>query len=546
MGKTSDAIHALKESLRILTVEPIVFVLSMTNFMRTPSSQLLVLHKVCLLSYNDTICSDGGDTAIENDVQADAAYWNFYLKLALFIPGAVVSSLYGPLSDRLGRRMFLIMPSLGNILGAASFLLQTYFPKMPLDYLIASEVAVGLSGNIVTSYIVAKSYLCDVTDSSNRTKRLGVMKALSHVGGPIGAFLFGVLVDQSGFAAIYFILVVIHGFVILYVIFWLQETVYSESDQEMSSGDDEDEVDETDAEDDSVQEDRETETDGHTKLKNGENIKNAKNEQVESDDSKEDEHGCNETRRSIRQSLTEVWKGVRSMLLLCFRERQGSSRKYLLLAMLIGIIHNVCSSAESDLIVFYTKHSPLNWTATTIGIFIALRTALKAVTLALGVPLIFKVVKNHTMQLDLGLACVGILSISVALTMTAFAQSTSVMMIAAVVGMLVSFPSVAITAFKSKLVDPHEYGSLFAVTALIQTLMSVASSGLFNNLYTVFLPVWPGLSFIVIVGFYALSLLIILYIWCDINSKSQEEDMMTDCGPTYKALKNIEDGKTEE
>ena len=29
---------------------------------------------------------------------------------------------------------------------------------------------------------------------------------------------------------------------------------------------------------------------------------------------------------------------------------------------------------------------------------------------------------------------------------------------AAVVGMLVSFPSVAITAFKSKLVEPHEYG----------------------------------------------------------------------------------------
>ena len=344
MGKTFDAVRTVMESLRILTVEPIMFVLSMTNYMRTPSSQLLVLHKVCLYSYNATICSDvdGEYTKVENDVQAEAAYWNFYLKMALFIPGAVVSSLYGPLSDRLGRRMFLIIPSVGSILGAVSFLLQTYFPRMPLDYLVASEVVVGLSGNVVTAYIVAKSYLCDVTDGDNRTKRLGVMKAMSHIGGPVGAALFGVLVDQSGFAAVFYILAAIHACVILYILFWLHETVDYESDQEISSGENEEEGNENEAQDGNV-EDGEADEHEDAKPKRGESI--PLNEKG-TDNSKDVEPSCAEAWHPIRQSLTEVGKSFRSMLLVCFQERLGSRRKYLLLAMLVGIIHNICSTGE--------------------------------------------------------------------------------------------------------------------------------------------------------------------------------------------------------
>ncbi|XP_038074115.1 proton-coupled folate transporter-like [Patiria miniata] len=539
-GTRSEAARTVMESLHVVTVEPIMFVLSMTNYMRTPASQLLVLHKVCIQSYNDTVCGDVDEksAAVENDVQANAAHWNFLLKMALFIPGAIVSSLYGPLSDRLGRRMFLIIPSLGSILGAVSFLFQTYFPMMPLDYLIASEIAVGLSGNVVTAYIIAKSYLCDVTDGTNRTKRLGVMKAMSHIGGPIGAFLSGVLIDMKGFAPVYFILAGIHVLVVLYVVFWLEETVDYESDQELSSGGDEDDT----SEDEERAEDEEIETKGKEEPQAGQE---KVEKEGEADDGKR-ERFWGETRDSIRQSFREVWKSLRSMLLVCFRERLGCRRKYLLLAMLIGIIHNICSTAEMDLIVLYTKHSPLNWTATTIGVFISVRTALKAATLVLGLPAIFKIVKNHSMQLDLGLTSIGIISTSAALTMIAFAKSTTVMMIAAAVGMLVSFPSVTITSIKSKLVEPQEYGSLFAVTALIQTLTSVASSGLFNNLYAALLPIWPGLPFLVTVGFYALSLLLVLYIWYDVKVQSKEEELMTDRhGPKYKELKNIEDGKTD-
>ena len=214
----------LYEILRHVSVEPIMFIISMTTFMRQPTNQLLVLHKVCLLNYNATTCNHIMTVDVENDIQADTAYWNFYLKMALLIPGAVVSSLYGPLSDKLGRRVFLIIPSVGNIFGAVALIIQSEIPLMPLEYLLATELIVGLSGNVVTTYVVAKSYLCDITDRTNRTKRLGVIKSMSYFGGPVCAFLSGILVDREGFASVYYIIAGIHVFIVIYVAVWLQES----------------------------------------------------------------------------------------------------------------------------------------------------------------------------------------------------------------------------------------------------------------------------------------------------------------------------------
>ena len=52
-------------------------------------------------------------------------------------------------------------------------------------------------------------------------------------------------------------------------------------------------------------------------------------------------------------------------------------------------------------------------------------------------------------------------------------------------------------------------GSLFAFTTLIQTLTVTASSAVFNSIYAASLPIWPGLSFIVMACLYLVSLIFI-------------------------------------
>ena len=313
--KLTEVPWTIMEYLRLITVEPIMFALSMTTFMQQPSNQLLVLQKVCLLNYNFTICNDdiSETIAMENNVHADAAFWNFYLKMALLIPSALVSSVYGSLSDTVGRRVFLIIPSVGIIFGAVSFILQASYPHQPLWYLIISEAIVGLSGNVLIGYIVTKSYMCDITDTSNRTKRLGAMKSISYLGGPIGAFLSGILIDKNGFDAVYSIIITIHVMVVIYVLLLLEETV-------ICNVDDDDDEEET--------------TEGK-----------GKKEYCE-DDSEESTCGPYCITRS--RLCSKVLTSIEQMLLVCFRERLGFRRKHLLLTQIIGIIHNICTSGQFD------------------------------------------------------------------------------------------------------------------------------------------------------------------------------------------------------
>ncbi|XP_071793828.1 proton-coupled folate transporter-like isoform X1 [Asterias amurensis] len=501
--KFADLAQSIMKYLKLITVEPVMFAISVTTFMQQPSNQQLVLQKVCLLNFNKTICNEGVDEfiAVENIVHADAAYWSFYLKIALFLPGALFSSIYGSLSDTVGRKIFLIIPSFGVIFGAVSFSFQALYPHLHLGYLLISEVIVGLSGNVFIAYIVAKCYLCDITDIANRTKRLGVMKSMCYLGGPLGAFLSGILIDKEGFAAVYLIVVAIHIVVIIYVVLLLDETVVCyviEDDDDIEKSGDSD------------------------------------------DDTKK--AGCGPCCMTLSRLSSKVLASIEQTVSVCFRARLGFRRKHLLLTQLVGIIHNLCSSAEMDLTVLYTKHTPLNWSATTIGIFISLRTTLKAFTLAVGLPVIFQLVKRHWVQLDLGLVSIGVISTASALVIMAFAKNTTHMMLAPFVGMFIGFPCVILNSIKSKLVEPHEYGSLFASTTLIQTLTSTAGSAVFNSIYAASLPIWPGLSFVVLAGIYFVSLFFLLYLWYDIKVTSSDDTFDSDDGHhEYQQLKHDEE-----
>lgn len=308
--KLADFAQTITNYLKLITVEPVMFAISVTTFMQQPSNQLLVLEKVCLLNYNNSVCNDDVDEviAVENTVHAEAAYWSFYLKIALFVPGALTSSIYGSLSDTVGRRIFLIIPSFGIIFGAVNFIFQASYPHLHLGYLLISEVIVGLSGNVLTAYIVAKCYMCDITDVANRTKRLGILKSMSYLGGPLGAFLSGVLIDKEGFAAVYLIIVAVHIMVIIYVMLLLDETVVC-----------------CNVDGDREEEDGERGGDGE-------------------DDTRE--AGCGPYCMTLSRLSSKVLASVEQMVLVCFRARLGFRRKHLLLAQLVGIIHNLCSSGK--------------------------------------------------------------------------------------------------------------------------------------------------------------------------------------------------------
>lgn len=142
------------------------------------------------------------------------------LLVAIYAAGQMISApLLGRLSDRYGRRPFLIVSILGGaisffILGLASNLIMLF---------IARLVAGLTAGNIS----VAQAYITDVTDVKNRSRGLGLIGAAFGLGFIIGPALGGLL-SQWGYAVPAFLAAGIATLNLVVVILWLPESLTEE------------------------------------------------------------------------------------------------------------------------------------------------------------------------------------------------------------------------------------------------------------------------------------------------------------------------------
>ena len=147
------------------------------------------------------------------------------LLVAIYAAGQMISApLLGRLSDRYGRRPFLLVSILG---GAISFFilgLATNFTMLFIARLVAGLTA----GNIS----VAQAYITDVTDAKNRSRGLGLIGAAFGLGFVIGPALGGLL-SQWGYAVPAFLAAGIATLNLVVVFLWLPELLTAERKQEI-------------------------------------------------------------------------------------------------------------------------------------------------------------------------------------------------------------------------------------------------------------------------------------------------------------------------
>ncbi|XP_037079425.1 proton-coupled folate transporter-like [Pollicipes pollicipes] len=217
---------AARRALLPVTVEPVLFLFMVGSYMQYTALQSLIYAKVCQERYSSYVC-DTLDLAEhkpqEDEVQDQSSYWMLLSNVALAVP-SVISGIYiGTWSDVFGRKVPLLLPPLGQILSALVFMVMSAYRAAPVDLVILASGVAGALGGFAGMILVVMSYLSAVTATGARTARVGVLEAMSLLGGFIGPFVGSLVFEQAGRTWTFCALLIINVAIVLYVVLLVRE-----------------------------------------------------------------------------------------------------------------------------------------------------------------------------------------------------------------------------------------------------------------------------------------------------------------------------------
>ena len=235
---TSKPVCPLMRPRRWVTVEPVIFLTAFSNFLIYPAYVALVHDLVCqstpncsgsatAVQTNRTSGSCGEVTSqVEQEVQTVASHFLLYTNLAFGFPILLVSLLYGHLSDKWGRKVFILIPLAMNAL-CASVIVVVIELEVSMYFLLIGHVLNGLGGSFPVNNLVSYAYISDITTSGRRTAQIGVLESMFYFAASIGGLLGGVTVQHLGYVAPYMTNIVCNALLVFYVVCALPESVQS-------------------------------------------------------------------------------------------------------------------------------------------------------------------------------------------------------------------------------------------------------------------------------------------------------------------------------
>ena len=236
---------------KILTVEAVMFLYFFGIYLSGPLFQQYYLNRFSLdvlknSAYpyvNETHCINKSEVdSFTHGGMYDAVVSHKATNLYIFgnvanrIVAITVTMIMGPLSDRYGRRLPIILVAVGATLqGLLNFAIVHF--TLNMYFFILSGVVAGLFGDFSSLLMACYSYISDISSGRCRTIRIGVLEAVQFMAGLLAQGLGGLWFQRLDCDFTYPVLLCVASNVaiVLYTLFYLPESLPTEERRRKNS-----------------------------------------------------------------------------------------------------------------------------------------------------------------------------------------------------------------------------------------------------------------------------------------------------------------------
>lgn len=179
----------------------------------------------CYKYYQQQSGDDGADIPLDNcaipEVQAIVSEAQAIIMLLIYGTTLLVASYYGALSDRKGRRIIMLISTLGSLIQIAMFIITIkYIHIFGISLLFIAPIIKGLLAGDTVIIAAVQAYISDCTTRAERTIAFGNMMATIFLGASIGPSIASFLLNETkSINSIFYMVFIIHCCIGLYI--WL-------------------------------------------------------------------------------------------------------------------------------------------------------------------------------------------------------------------------------------------------------------------------------------------------------------------------------------
>ncbi|XP_050409734.1 solute carrier family 46 member 3-like [Patella vulgata] len=178
-----------------------------------------IIQAVCRNRYRDnvTICYDASiqSRAQEEDIQSTASNYLIYYRILVNVPAIILGLVWGAWSDRHGRKLPMMIPSLGSVLTVLLYVGSLQSVDWNLVLILCGSAVQGIFGKSSVITTAVNSYVSDITDKDDRTGSLSRLLAMNYFGLFVGSLLSGALQDYTDLQTTLTVVCFLHAFSVL-------------------------------------------------------------------------------------------------------------------------------------------------------------------------------------------------------------------------------------------------------------------------------------------------------------------------------------------